>query len=151
MLKRFVSSLLVVTLLCGCSSAPKEEAPAAEATIDVKAEGARLVETLNLGDIVTDIDEKTASAMIGFDEHVLEQSVYVSKLSTADLVIVVRTDDMASTKDTITRYHQDLRAQMENYFPEEVGKMDKYVAKEQGDIYYYIICDDADAAYNALN
>lgn len=142
MLKKFVSSVLAVLLLVGCSATSAGSA-AASASADAES----IISSLGMGDKVEKVEDRIIKGLFMFDEGTIEDAaVYVSNAKTADLVGVFQTKDTAATKEKIQNYLVTLKGQMESYAPDEVFKVDNAVIEEAGNKVIVIIADDIENA-----
>ena len=68
MLKKFVTSMLALFMLAGCSGASSS---ASAATADPASEAAKIVEDLNLSDHMDQVQDRIVSGLFFFDEGVV--------------------------------------------------------------------------------
>ncbi len=140
MLRKFVSSCLVLFCLAGCAGGTAADtATAAELS-------AQIVKDLDLGDHVKEVKERTLNGLLFFDEgDVTDASLYVSD-RLADTVAVFMTDDPDKVMEKTDVYLKTLKAQLETYAPSEVFKVDNGIVLSGEHIVVVIICDDLQTA-----
>ncbi len=148
MLRRFVSSLLVLVLLSGCgaggSSASASSTPASAAA-DMAAQ---IVEDLDLGDHMEELQTRVVQGLFFFEDgNVTDCSVYMNNNSSADVVGVFISTDLAETESKLSDYLDTQRSQMQSYYPDEVFKVDHAVLLDNGtDTVVLIVCDQLEDA-----
>lgn len=169
MLKKYVSSLAVVTLLlAGCTtetddtvtieqptSTVEATAEATEETTESKAgeEAAALVSTLDLGDTMGEINAKAIAGLFfnGDTSLYTDASVYFSNVSgNSDTVAVFFTKDVDDVKENLSTYIANTKSNAEAYFGEEVTKFDNAVVEANDEQVILVICTDASAAQSAV-
>lgn len=144
MLKKFVTSVIALFLLAGCSSGSSAEAAAAA---DPASDAAKIVEDLNLSDHMDQVQDRIVSGLFFFDEGVVTQSaVYIANDKSADVVGVFETTDADSCRKAIQTYLDSAKTQMQNYFPDEVFKLDNAVVEDNGSTVILIACSDLEGA-----
>ena len=164
MFRKFVSSLLIILLLVGCSSKSADEKPAEneenseEATEETKSVGDMadyLVDTLNFD---TEMSEQRENTMMGMlfqmdKECVTGGKLYLSSDKKSDTVGVFETNDAGKCIDYINAYIGTLKDTANNYTPEETFKIDKAIVEENSDgsIVAFVICDEIEVAKNEIN
>ena len=142
MLKKFVSSLLVIGLLAGCGST--QSAAASTTCADTAAS---LVDELGLTDTTKEASDRVITGLFFFEEGTItDSSLYIANDKSANLVGVFDTTDMDATKSKIKDYLSTLKAQMQSYYPDEVFKIDNAVQEDNGTRIIVIVCDDLEAA-----
>jgi hypothetical protein len=157
MLKKFVSSILAVVLLCGCGSKSEDGGSSASDTQNVQscAEIAgTLVKDLDLGDAVT--EAKTRIVYGSFfntregDESlpVTDAAAYLPAEKNSDTVAVFRTTDAETVKTLLETYLSAQKALSEMYSPEEVFKIANAVidTNSDGSLVVLTVCSDIEAA-----
>lgn len=144
MLKKFVTSMLALFMLAGCSGASSS---ASAATADPSSEAAKIVEDLNLSDHMDQVQDRIVSGLFFFDEGVVTQSaVYIANDKSADVVGVFETTDVDSCRSAIQTYLDSTKTQMQNYYPDEVFKLDNAVVEDNGSTVILIACSDLESA-----
>ena len=141
MLKKFVSSVLAVILLVGCSSADSTASrkPAAEVA-------AKIVKDLKLEDSVQEASSRVVNGLLFFDEgDITDGSLYLSQ-NKGDTVAVFYTEDTDKVMAKTEEYLRTLKAQLETYAPSEVFKVDNGIVASGDGIVLVIICDDLQSA-----
>ena len=148
MLKKFVSSILAVLLLAGCSagSAKSEEVlPSFSASETAK----EIVKDLELTDSMQELKEKNVIRMFfqGEEDVVTDSSVYRSTDNgNSDTIGVFVTRDNARVKEYLNAYLDDIKAQTETYYPEEVFKISNAVIEEKEGLIILIIAENIEKA-----
>ena len=140
MLRKFVSSLLVSFLLVGCGSSTSAGAsPQKDAEATVKE--------LNLSDRMDQIQDRVVKGLFFFDEGVIEESaVYIANDKSADVVGVFKATDTAAAKEKIEQYLASAKEQMQNYYPDEVFKIDNAIVEDKDGKIILIVTNDIEAA-----
>ena len=140
MLKKFVSSLLCVLMLVGCGSSTSEGQSAA-------AQAETIVSELNLSDKMDKVEDRIIKGLFFFEEGTLKDSaVYVANDKSADIVAVFKSDDTAAVMDRVNSYLATSKEQMQNYYPDEVFKVDNAIVQESGDTVILIVSNDIENA-----
>ena len=150
MLKKFVSSMLAIAMLAGCSNAASS---ASAEELDPAKTAASLVDELKLNDTVSLIEEsRIVMGLFFFDKDIItESSVYIADSSSADIVGVFKTTDVDSCKTSIQEYLDTQKIQMQNYYPDEVFKIDNAYLKDNGSVVILIVCNDIEKAKKSAN
>ena len=150
MLKKSASSLLAAAMLAGCSGTA---ATASSEDIDTAKTASSLVDELKLNDTVSLIEEsRIVMGLFFFDEDVVtESSVYIADNSSADIVGVFKTADTESCEASIKEYLATQKEQMQNYYPDEVFKIDNAYLKDNGSVVILIVCNDIEKAKKAAD
>lgn len=140
MLKKFVSSILCILLLAGCGSS-------ASAGQAASAQAESIVSQLNLSDKMDKVEDRIIKGLFFFEEGTLkDSSVYIANDKSADIVAVFQSDDIAAVKDKINTYLATAKEQMQNYYPDEVFKIDNAIVQEAGDKVVLIVTNDIENA-----
>ena len=147
MLKKFVSSLLAVLLLAGCSagSAQSEVVPAFSAS----ETALEIVKDLELTEAMEELKPKNVVRMIfqGDEDAVTDCSVFRSRNSgNSDTIGVFVTRDNEAVKEYLDTYLNDIKAQTETYYPEEVFKISNAVIEEKEGVVILVIAEDIEKA-----
>lgn len=141
MFKRFVSSLLVLVLLSGCG------AHAGKTTMDCAAQAEQIVTALAMNEKMEAVQDRVIQGLFFFEEDALQdQALYIANDKSANIVGVFKTDKMDSVKDCIQTYLTTLKAQMQNYYPDEVFKIDNAVVMNNDSEIVLIIADNLEKA-----
>ena len=141
MFRKFVSSLCAVVMLCGCGSQPASSRP------DTAALAAKAVKDLGLEEKTEELEDRIVQGLFFFEEDTLESSsVYIHNDSSADIVAVFDAKDVDSCREKIDTYLQTTKLQMQNYYPDEVFKVENAVVEDNGSLIVLIVCDDLQAA-----
>lgn len=140
MLKKFVSSILCILLLAGCGSSTSAGQAAS-------AQAESIVSQLNLSDKMDKVEDRIIKGLFFFEEGTLkDSSVYIANDKSADIVAVFQSDDTAAVKDKINTYLSTAKEQMQNYYPDEVFKIDNAIVQEAGDKVVLIVTNDIENA-----
>ena len=143
MLKKFVSSVLCVLMLVGCGSSTSAGKAAA-------AQAETIVSELNLGDKMEKVEDRIIKGLFFFDEGTIKDSaVYIANDKSADIVAVFETDDTAAVMDKVNTYLATAKEQMQNYYPDEVFKIDNAIVQEAGNKVVLIVANDIENARKA--
>jgi len=145
-----LAMLTVLSVLCGCSSAPSEPA-----------------KIVSVNDIYSDIlaleilpemyllDDSYIDAYYGIDRTSVSDSVFAVADDTmlADTVIIVKISETGSASDieqSFSTINEQRLFEMESYNPEQYARADKAVIKTIGGYVCYIISDDNGAVCTAI-
>ena len=140
MLKTFVSSILCILLLVGCGSSTSAGQAAS-------AQAESIVSQLNLSDKMDKVEDRIIKGLFFFEEGTLkDSSVYIANDKSADIVAVFQSDDTAEVKDKINTYLATAKEQMQNYYQDEVFKIDNAIVQEAGDKVVLIVTNDIENA-----
>jgi hypothetical protein len=140
MLKKFVSSILCILLLAGCGSSTSAGQAAS-------AQAESIVSQLNLSDKMDKVEDRIIKGLFFFEEGTLkDSSVYIANDKSADIVAVFQSDDTAEVKDKINTYLATAKEQMQNYYPDEVFKIDNAIIQEAGNQVALIVTNDIENA-----
>ncbi len=171
MLKKYVSSLLMITLLAGCASEVPEESvtiqkpsqpvSSAEATDEteedtskVADEAQELIDELGLGDTLdTALVEGAIKGLFfqGDDSLYSDACVYLAnEAGNSDTVAVFATKNADEVKEYISKYLESTEANAEEYFGEEVEKIKNAVVESNGKRVVLVISSDASKAESAI-
>lgn len=146
MLKKFVSSLMAVMMLTACGTG-KTGAEADKTAEDTAKQAERIVKELELSEKVDLLEDRIVQGLFFFEEGaVTESTVYMHNDSSADMVAVFACEDTDSSKKAIREFLDTQKGQMQNYYPDEVFKVDNAVVYETADEIAVIICDDLEKA-----
>ena len=142
MLRKFVSSLLCVLMLVGCGSSTSAGKAASAAS-----EAESIVSQLNLNDKMDKVEDRIIKGLFFFDEGTLSDSaVYIANDKTADIVAVFEGEDPAAIREKVEQYLSTAKEQMQNYYPDEVFKIDNAVIQENGKQVILIVTSDIETA-----
>ena len=143
MLKKFVSSLLVILVLVGCSSGGGSSSSKANAG-DIAAS---LVKDLKLEEKVVSTEDRIIQGLMFFPENAVEESaLYLSNDKKADTVGVFKAKDVDACKECIETYRETLKSQMQSYAPGETFKVDSAIIEEKNGYVIFVICDNLEDA-----
>lgn len=145
MFKKFVSSLVALVLVCGCSSS---SVSTASAELDIKATAKQLVSDIGLTDTMDELsNDRQVMGLFLFDtDTVSESSVYIANNQSADIIGIFKTSNVDSCKASIKTYLENQKAQMQNYYPDEVFKIDNAYLEDNGTIVILAVCKDIELA-----
>ena len=95
-----------------------------------------------------DIDEdRIIKGLFFFEEGQLsDSSVYIANDKSADIVAVFIGDDTAAIREKVTQYLASAKEQMQNYYPDEVFKIDNAIIQEAGNQVALIVTSDIENA-----
>ncbi len=140
MLKKFVSSFLCVLMLFGCGSSTS-------AGESASAQAEKIVSELNLTDKMDKVEDRIIKGLFFFEEGTLkDSSVYIANDKSADIVAVFESEDTAAVKERVNTYLATAKEQMQNYYPDEVFKIDNAIVEEAGDKVVLIVTGDIENA-----
>ncbi len=143
MLKKFVSSLICVLMLVGCGTSTSAGQSAA-------SEAETIISELNLSDKMDKVEDRIIKGLFFFEEGTLSDSaVYIANDKTADIVAVFQSDDTAAVKEKVDAYLTTAKEQMQNYYPDEVFKIDNAIVEESGNQVILIVTNDIENARKA--
>ncbi|MBR2067838.1 MAG: DUF4358 domain-containing protein [Solobacterium sp.] len=160
MLKKFVSSLLIIVLLisCGSKNNSNEEAGSNQATIkdlSVADAAKKLAEDLGMINELTEFPSNRTLAMLfqNDKEAVEEAALYLSSDKKADTVGVFKVKETEKCKEYIQSYISSLKDRANNYTPEETFKIDKAIVETNDDssIIVFVIADNIEDAKGKVN
>ncbi|MBQ1468997.1 MAG: DUF4358 domain-containing protein [Solobacterium sp.] len=144
MLKKFVSSLLVILVLTGCSSGGGSSSSSKANAADLAAS---LVKDLKLEDKVVSTEDRIIQGLMFFPEDAVEESaLYLSNDKKADTVGVFKAKDAEACKECIETYRETLKSQMQSYAPGETFKVDSAIIEEKNGYVIFVICDNLEDA-----
>ena len=142
MLRKFVSSLLCVLFLFGCGASSSAGSAASAAS-----EAEAIVSQLNLSDKMDKVEDRIIKGLFFFEEGQLsDSSVYIANDKSADIVAVFIGDDTAAIREKVTQYLASAKEQMQNYYPDEVFKIDNAIIQEAGNQVALIVTSDIENA-----
>ena len=153
MLRKFVSSLLVICMLAGCGGSEKETAATEKSTQSAADVAADIVEDLNLKDSMEEVKSRVVKGMFFQGEDVTENAcVYFSSTSgNSDTVGVFISEDTAAVTDYVHEYLEEQKAQTQTYYPEEVFKISNAIVDENGSMVILVICNNIEEAKTKVN
>jgi len=147
MLKKFVSSLLVVTLLSGCASKSSSTTPSASA--DSKASS--LISKLSLTTLTATKDRIIKGMVFNGEDVTSDAALYTSSESgNSDSVGVFYTSDVTTCKKDITDYLNTQKANAQTYNADQVFKISNAVVDDNGSVVILVVCDDIETAKKAV-
>ncbi|NCB33860.1 MAG: DUF4358 domain-containing protein [Erysipelotrichia bacterium] len=150
MLKKFVSSLIITALLAGCSSS--SAAASAGSAADVAGTASKIVSDLKLTDKMDSIESKIVQGLFFFEDGIVtSDSVYIANDKTADTVAVFATTNVDSCRESISTYLKTQKEQMQNYYPDEVFKIDNAIVEDNGSEVIMVVCNDIETAQKEVD
>lgn len=149
MLKKFVSSLLVLLMVAGCSSTEKQavEEKVEEVKVALKDVNVdELLEAAGLDETTVEVDETTAKMLMDLGDAAKDFEMYVADNNTADLMAIFDCEDVDAVKDAVGTYLEEIKAQAASYAPEEIEKIDNALIEEKDGLLWVIVSENLDAA-----
>ena len=154
MLKKFVSSLMVLLLLAGCAA--DENVIAEHAPVSDMAD--QLVEELGMTDL-KEVKERVLYGMFfettkdSEDNFVTDGKVYRGEDKSADTVGVFETTDTEKCLAYLQKYLETQKANSQMYSPEEVFKIDNAVLETgyDGTVVILVVANEIEKAQTAVN
>lgn len=143
MFKKIVSSFLALWMLYGCvgGGAGKND------TADCATQAAQIVKALGMEEKMDAVQDRVIQGLFFFEDGVIQdQALYIANDKSADIVGVFTVNDMDSAKASIQTYLKTLKAQMQNYYPDEVFKIDNAVLMNDDTKIILIIANDLEKA-----
>ena len=123
---------------CGSSTSAGESA---------SAQAEKIVTELNLTDKMDKVEDRIIKGLFFFEEGTLkDSSVYIANDKSADIVAVFESEDTAAVKERVNTYLATAKEQMQNYYPDEVFKIDNAIVQEAGDKVVLIVTGDIENA-----
>ena len=140
MLKKFVSSLLAVICLVGCSGGNSSSSNDTPADLTKK-----IIADLSL-DTVQEVETRVIPGLFFFEDGVYEEGSFYAADKLADCLGVFKVTDVKSAKETVQTYLDTRKSQLQMYAPSEVFKVDNAVIESNADTVIFIVCDDLEKA-----
>ena len=111
------------------------------------AQAEKIVTELNLTDKLDKVEDRIIKGLFFFEEGTLkDSSVYIANDKSADVVAVFESEDTAAVKERVNSYLATAKEQMQNYYPDEVFKIDNAIVEEAGDKVVLIVTGDIENA-----
>ena len=160
MLKKFVSSMLAVLLITGCSapasSDTQESAPVSHAPVEQMADG--LVKDLGMSEL-KEVKERVLYGMFfetkkdAEDNFVTNGKVYRGEDKNADTIGVFETTDTEKCLEYLNKYLDTQKANSQMYSPEEVFKIDNAILEtsKDGSVVVLVVSSEIEKAQTAVN
>ncbi len=141
MLKKFVSSFLALVMLAGCGSATGgSKAAAAD-------QAQSIIKDLGLTEKLEQVDDRIIQGLFFFDEGLVDEAAfYIANDKSADAVGIFKTEDPDKVTEYVTDYLKATKEQMQNYYPDEVFKIDNAVVESGDGRVVLIISEDIEKA-----
>lgn len=142
MLKKFVSSILILLLLIGCNNNK----------INIIDKANELITELNLKDVVVEIESNSIEDFFYLDDGTLEYGIfYISNINTSDMVGIFKAKNNDELENNIKEYLENVKVKNINYFPKEVEKLNNAIIKEKSGYVYLIVSNDQNKALDIIN
>lgn len=167
MLKKFVSSLLMITLLVGCGSSTPSSSTSSTTTENttteakendsekdleqVKKLASQIVDDLGLQESVVAAKDRIIPGIFFFEEGTVSASAFYLADKKADSVGVFKANDVEACKECVKTYLETLKAQLQTYAPDEIFKVDNAIVEEKDGLVVMIVCDDIESARQEAN
>ena len=135
MFKKFVSSILVLIILVGCSQSK---------SVDINTFSNKIIEYYDKTNL-TSLEKSDIESLLYIDEGFIEEGIfYISNNNTSDMFAILKSKENDNLKTYIKDYIDIVKTQNTNYFPEEVSKLENALIFEK-DGYVYLIVNDKQA------
>ncbi len=135
MFKKFVSSILVLIILVGCSQSK---------SVDINTVSNKIIEYYDKTNL-TSLEKSDIESLLYIDEGFIEEGIfYISNNNTSDMFAILKSKENDNLKTYIKDYIDIVKTQNTNYFPEEVSKLENALIFEK-DGYVYLIVNDKQA------
>ena len=135
MFKKFVSSILVLIILVGCSQSK---------SVDINTVSNKIIEYYDKTNL-TSLEKSDIESLLYIDEGFIEEGIfYISNNNTSDMFAILKSKENDNLKTYIKDYIDIVKTQNTNYFPEEVSKLENALIFEK-DGYVYLIFNDKQA------
>ncbi|MCH3962579.1 MAG: DUF4358 domain-containing protein [Solobacterium sp.] len=148
MLKKFVSSLLAVVMLCGCAA--KTDTGSDAATADSMASS--LISKLKLSSSLSATKDRIIKGMVFNGEDIVSDSALYTSSETgnSDSVGVFYAKDLDTCKQDVNAYLDTQKANAQTYNADQVFKISNAVVEDNGSIVVMVVCDDIESAKKAV-
>ena len=135
MFKKFVSSILVLIILVGCSQSK---------SVDINTVSNKIIDYYDKTNL-TSLEKSDIESLLYIDEGFIEEGIfYISNNNTSDMFAILKSKENDNLKTYIKDYIDIVKTQNTNYFPEEVSKLENALIFEK-DGYVYLIVNDKQA------
>lgn len=160
MLKRYVSSVLVMAFLCGCLNQPVGEIiPVGSEMEDNNSDeyemAEKLMEETDLKDSLTQITFRKMTGMLfDKDNSAIKGGVLFlsNKEGNTDTIGVFTTDDLDTCRTDLSDYLANKKSEVEIYNPDETFKISNAIISDNGkDRIVMVVCSDIEKARKAVN
>ena len=160
MLKKFVSSLLVLVMVVGCT--PKETVNDEEVKEEIIEQLDEIEETLDefsnetfltlftFSDNMVEVDETTAKMLIDFEWSATLIKMFMSDTGKADMVALFDCEDVEATKQAVNTYLEECKGQAASYTPEELDKLNNALIIEDEGCLWVVVTDDVETAEKTI-
>ncbi|MCF0116210.1 MAG: DUF4358 domain-containing protein [Erysipelotrichaceae bacterium] len=160
MLKKFVSSLLVLVMVVGCT--PKETVNDEEVKEEIIEQLDEIEETLDefsnetfltlftFSDNMVEVDETTAKMLIDFEGSATLIKMFMSDTGKADMVALFDCEDVEATKQAVNTYLEECKGQAASYTPEELDKLNNALIIEDEGCLWVVVTDDVETAEKTI-
>lgn len=146
MLKKFVSSVLALVLLCGCSQANTSATATTSSSADEIA--STLISKLGLDANLTATKDRVIKGMIFDGEEVTsDAALYTSSDNgNADSVGVFFADDVDACKKALDSYLNTQKQNAQTYNADQVFKISNAIVESNGNEIILVVCDNIEDA-----
>lgn len=144
-MKRVLSAILLLLLLCSCASAPQQ--------IDVTDAASLLRGGLTFVDIMSDMDTAGICRIFALsNQEVVAAAGYVSTGATAEEVFVIEAvEGQVETVQRAIKDHMDYMIDgYSDYGPQEVPKLENAVIETHGSYIFLCVCADSSQAKTVI-
>lgn len=160
MSKRYASSVLILTFLCGCTNRPTGEIiPVGSEMEDSSSSeyemAKKLMEETDMNDSMTQITSRKMTGMLfDGDKSVINEGVLFlsSKEGNTDTVGVFTTDHLDTCREKLSDYLKDKKNEVEIYNPDETFKISNAIISDNGkDRIIMVVSPDIEKARKAVD
>lgn len=160
MLKRYVSSVFVLTFLCGCMNQPTGEiipvGSEREDSNSLEYEMAeKLMEETDMKDSLIQITSRKMMGMLfeGDKSEIKGGVLFLSnKEGNTDTIGVFTTDDLDTCRASLSNYLANKKGEVEIYNPDETFKISNAIISDNGkDQIVMVVSPDIEKARKAVN
>ena len=143
MLKKFVSSLLAVVLLCGCAA----KTSTVSTSVSADSAAASLITKLSLSSLTSTKDRIIKGMIFNGDDVTTDAALYTSsETGNSDSVGVFYTSDVETCKKDVNAYLDTQKANAQTYNADQVFKISNAVIQDNGSVVIMVVCDDIESA-----
>lgn len=160
MLKRYVSSALVLTLMCGCTKQVTGEiipvgSEREDSNSDEYEMAVKLMEETGMKESLTQITTRKMTGMLfdGDGSFIQGGVLFLSnKEGNTDTVGVFTTDDISACREDLSDYLTDKKSEVEIYNPDETFKISNAIIADNGkDRVVMVVSSDIEKARKSVN
>lgn len=143
MLKKFVSSLLAVVLLCGCAV----KTSTVSTSVSADSAASSLITKLSLSSLTSTKDRIIKGMIFNGDDVTTDAALYTSsETGNSDSVGVFYTSDVETCKKDVNAYLDTQKANAQTYNADQVFKISNAVIQDNGSVVIMVVCDDIESA-----